>query len=77
MIHTQPGFRPRASADANEALQKVGRSRRRCSTSPEDHDSLSLTMTAAEVPLPGDRDGAAAAAGGCRRLRAGGGPGSQ
>ena len=78
MIHTQPGFKVlAASADANEALQKVREAKPDVvllDFGLEDHDSLSLTMTVrAEVPRPRHRDGAAAGAGGCRRLRAGGG----
>ena len=55
MIHTQPGFRVlAASADANEALQKVREAKPDVvllDFGLEDHDSLSLTMTVrAEVP---------------------------
>ena len=55
MIHTQPGFKVlAASADADEALQKVREAKPDVvllDFGLEDHDSLSLTMTvSAEVP---------------------------
>ena len=55
MIHTQPGFKVlAASADANEALQKVREAKPDVvllDFGLEDHDSLSLTVTVrAEVP---------------------------